>query len=364
MQINDLNLRIEKYKNQINKAFERVMNNGWLVLGPEVERFEQSFANYLDAKYCVGVANGTDAIELALRALNISQGDSVATVANAGMYTTTALLAIGANPFYIDVDLDTRNTTLIEVEKAINAGVNAIVITHLYGVAVDEIVEIAELCKKNNIPLIEDCAQAHGAKINGQCVGTFGNAASFSFYPTKNLGALGDGGAIVTNDLGIAHKLQSLRKYGWQGKYQVELLGGRNSRLDELQAAFLSEFLVDLDNINCRRRKIAHEYSIKISHPDILLPLYKEEEDVGHLYVIRTSNRCSLQAHLKKYNIGSDIHYPIPDYKQSILSKKFINLKLEATEILSQQILTIPCYPEMKDADVNKVIRIINEWII
>ena len=187
MLINNLLTRIEQNKTLIKDAFERVLASGWLVLGPEVKQFEAAFADYVGATHCISLANGTDAIELALRAMGIARGDSVATVANAGMYTTTALLAIGADPYYLDVDLTTRNTVLTEVERAIDAGVKAVVITHLYGLATPEIFQIAQHCKQRGVKLLEDCAQAHGAIIGDQRVGTFGDAASFSFYPTINL---------------------------------------------------------------------------------------------------------------------------------------------------------------------------------
>ncbi len=263
-QINDLSAKINTYQTQIRTSIDRVLARGWLVLGPEVEQFERAFAAYLGIGYCMGLANGTDAIELALKAIGISPGDRVATVANAGMYTTTAVLTIGAEPHFMDVDLDTRVVTLDEVRKAIQAGVKAVVVTHLYGLAIPEMTAIADYCAQKNIFLIEDCAQAHGAQIDGRYVGTFGVASSFSFYPTKNLGALGDGGAVVTHHPQLAEKLRQLRQYGWIKKYSVEMAGARNSRLDEIQAAVLLGLLPHLDEANNRRREIAARYSTSI----------------------------------------------------------------------------------------------------
>lgn len=246
-QINDLSARINQYQEQIKDAIARVVASGWVVLGPEVKQFERDFAAYLGVSECVSVGNGTDAIELGLKAIGVSAGDRVATVANASMYTTTALLAIGAVPFFMDVALESRCASVADVEQALDAGVNAVVITHLYGLACPDTVAIASLCSARGIPLFEDCAQAHGAIIDGKRVGTFGVAASFSFYPTKNLGALGDGGAVVTSDPAVAARTRALRQYGWSEKYKVDVSGARNSRLDEMQAAILNAFLPGLD---------------------------------------------------------------------------------------------------------------------
>lgn len=362
MLINDLNPRLQKYQNQIKAATNRVIENGWLVLGPEVKRFEKSFAEYLGTTHCVSLANGTDAIELALRALGIERADRVATVANAGAYTTTALLSIGAEPFFLDVDIHSRNTTLEEVERALAEGVKAVVVTHLYGLAVPQIRQIAELCARQGVPLLEDCAQSHGAQVGGQRIGTFGDAASFSFYPTKNLGALGDGGAVVTANDEVAQKVTRLRQYGWTAKYQVEVAGARNSRLDEMQAAILSALLPDLDAANACRRNIAAKYSAGIVHPEVTLPSKGGEEYVAHLYVIQSARRDALRAHLRDSDIATDVHYPIPDYRQPVFANRFESIWLDNSERLSREILTLPCYPEMTDAQVGQVICAVNAW--
>lgn len=362
MLINDLSGRICAYQDQLKIASSKVIDSGWLVLGPQVKQFEEAFAHYLGAAYCVSLANGTDAIELAFRSFGIVQGDLVATVANAGAYTTTALLAIGAEPFYVDVDLESRNITLPVIEQAIDAGVRAVVVTHLYGLAVPEIQEIAALCKSRNVPLLEDCAQAHGAKVGNQRVGIFGNAASFSFYPTKNLGALGDGGAVVTSDPEIQARVHSLRQYGWSSKYRIEMPGARNSRLDEIQAAFLSIFLPDLDAANARRRAIATQYSHLICHPKVKVLAIHGEEFVAHLYVVRVEGRDALRKHLKSYDIATDVHYPIPDYRQPVFGDRYDTLRLPNTETLTKEIMSLPCYPEMTDADVSRVVDAVNSW--
>lgn len=361
-QINDLSIKLLKYQAGILETVDRVVRSGWLVLGPEVSRFESDFAKFLDAHFCVGLANGTDAIEIALKALGVRAGEQVATVANAGMYTTTALLASGARPWFMDVDPLTHGVTEEQVALAIQSGVTAVVVTHLYGIGLPEIASIAKYCKNRGVPLLEDCAQAHGAIVSGKRVGTFGDAASFSFYPTKNLGALGDGGAIVTNNSAVAQSVRQLRQYGWAKKYQVETAHGRNSRLDEIQAAFLSLFLPDLDASNMRRRAIADRYRNGVKHFDVNLPPGRGEDYVAHLYVVRSARRVELREHLATRNIGSDIHYPIPDHRQPVMQAMFDGVDLPHTELLAKEVLTLPCYPDMTDEQVDRVIAAVNEW--
>lgn len=362
MLLNDLSVKLAAHRTVIEAAISRVLNRSWFVLGPEVAAFETAFAAYAGVDYCRTVANGTDALELGLRALEVKPGDKVATVANAGFYTSTAVLAIGAVPIYMDVNLDTHLVKEDEVERSIGAGVKAVVVTHIYGRAVPEINKIAEQCRAAGVALIEDCAQAHGAHIHGKQVGGFGNVGCFSFYPTKNLGALGDGGAVVTNNATLAKKVGHLRQYGWSAKYQVEHTGTRNSRLDEMQAAILTEFLPHLNEWNARRRAIAKQYSSRINHPEVVLPMVGGEDYVAHLYVVRTSKRESLRDHLRSNDIATDIHYPIPDHRQPVFEKRFSEIRLTNTEKLAQEVLTLPCYPEMTNEDVRNVIDAVNGW--
>lgn len=361
-QINDLSSLISQYKTAIEAAVSRVIDSGWVVLGPEVKQFEQNFATYLGAQDCISVANGTDAIELGLKAIGVSAGDRVATVANASMYTTTALLAIGAEPVFMDVDLDSRCVGLAEVISAVDKGVKAVVVTHLYGFAAPEIVQIAAFCAERGVALFEDCAQSHGAAVNGKRTGTFGAAASFSFYPTKNLGALGDGGAVVTSDVGIASRMRALRQYGWSDKYKVDVAGARNSRLDEMQAAILNTFLPDLDAANARRLAIADRYRTELNHVEIQVPSASGEAYVAHLYVVRSLRRDALRAHLRAAGIAADVHYPIPDHRQPVFGGRYSNVHLENTERLAAEILTLPCYPGMIDEQVDRVIQAVNNW--
>lgn len=363
--INDLSTKLRSRRGDILDALARVIDRGWVVLGPEVRNFETEFAAYLRIPHCIGVANGTDAIELGLRALGVERNDRVITVANAGMYGSVAIRAIGAHPVFIDVDLDTQHATLDTVARGIEQGAKALILTHLYGRAVADTTTIVGLCAKHGVAVLEDCAQSHGAELSGRKVGTFGNAAAFSFYPTKNLGALGDGGALVTSDLSVAERVLKLRQYGWKEKYRADLANGRNSRLDEMQAAILSLLLTDLDEQNKRRREVGARYDAALRHPRVRLTKRGRADDVVHLYVVRCSDRDGLKRWLSDHKIGSDIHYPVPDYRQPALAQGADAgtwQSLPNTEALAAEILTLPCYPELSNADVDNVIRAVNNW--
>jgi dTDP-3-amino-2,3,6-trideoxy-4-keto-D-glucose/dTDP-3-amino-3,4,6-trideoxy-alpha-D-glucose/dTDP-2,6-dideoxy-D-kanosamine transaminase len=362
MLINDLKVHTAEITQSVESALKRVLARGWYVLGPEVERFERNFADYLGVSACKSVANGTDALELALRASGLGTGDLVATAANAGMYATTAVLAAGAAPQFMDVALESSVITPPEVEEAIETGVKAVVVTHLYGLAVPDIARIAALCRDARVALIEDCAQAHGALVGDKRVGSFGDIGCFSFYPTKNLGALGDGGAVVANEASFTERVGRLRQYGWASKYTVSMAGARNSRLDEMQAAVLSELLPRLDGWNARRRHIANQYSSRIFNPDVIVPPARDSEYVAHLFVIRSAHRDSLRTYLETCDIGSDVHYPIPDHRQPVFGDRFANVILPNTERLANEVLTLPCYPEMSAEDVDRVIEAVNAW--
>jgi dTDP-4-amino-4,6-dideoxygalactose transaminase len=278
------------------------------------------------------------------------------------MYATTAILAIGAEPFFLDTDPVTRCIAPDEVERALAAGVRAVVATHLYGLAIPQIAIIAALCRARGVPLLEDCAQAHGASVAGRRAGSFGNAASFSFYPTKNLGALGDGGAVATNDLAAADKVERLRQYGWSAKYRAELPGARNSRLDELQAAVLAALLPGLDEANARRREIAAMYSKGIIHPRVVVPPHCGTGYVAHLYVVESDDRDGLRDHLRQNGIAADVHYPLPDHRQQVFDGRFAQVSLPVAERLAGAVLTLPCYPEMTDSEAQTVVHAINRW--
>jgi dTDP-4-amino-4,6-dideoxygalactose transaminase len=338
-------------------AIERVMASRHYVLGKEVDAFEHAFADYCGTRHCIGVANGTDALELALRALGIRRASRVATVANAGYYTCTALDAIGAEPVFVDVD---ESLTMSPAALArVIADVDAVVVTHLYGrlAAVDAIVECATRHAK---PVVEDCAQAHGAARAGRRAGSFGTLGCFSFYPTKNLGALGDGGAIVTSDEALAGDVRRLRQYGWSKKYEVSVRGGRNSRLDELQAAVLRKKLPHLDAWNAERRAIAARYRAGMADRGVLLPAIGDDGDVAHLFVVRHARRDALRQALDAAGIASDVHYPIPDHRQGVRAQPATPLPV--TEAACAEVLTLPCFPGLAPDAADRVVAAVRDF--
>lgn len=360
---NALDRHVAPLLDELRDAADRVIGSGYFILGPNLKAFEDSFAAYCGATHCIGVANGTDALELGLRALGTTTGKRVAVVANAAMYGTAAVIECGAEPVFIDIDHSTLliNPSALEAE-CVKSPIHAVIVTHLYGRLAD-MEAILELSKRFGFLVFEDCAQAHGAQDEtGRKAGSFGHAASFSFYPTKNLGALGDGGAVVTSDPRTADRVRSLRQYGWTSKYRNELRQGRNSRLDEIQAAMLQVKLPYLDAWNARRRQISHMYLNGIRHPDIILPKRGEQEYVAHLFVIQSKNREALRQHLAASGVGSDIHYPTPDYRQPILADLYEGLSLEVTEAACSEVLTLPCFPELTDDEVAAVIEACNRW--
>ena len=357
---NDLARQTNGLEEEIESAIRRVVASGWFILGREVEAFEAEFAAYCGATQCVGVANGTDALELALRALEIGPGDRVATVANAGGYSTAAILAVGALPLYVDVNADSMVMDPRALSAAIAPGVRAIIATHLYGRLADM---PAILRAAGSVPVIEDCAQAHGARRDGRGAGTWGALGCYSFYPTKNLGALGDGGAVVGNDAPLTARLRQLRQYGWKSRYHSAVGGGRNSRLDEMQAAVLRAKLPHLDEWNQRRRAIAAAYNHLLEGTPLVAPGL-EEGYVAHLYVIRWPSRDALRAALRNASIGSDVHYPIPDHRQEFArGRTWASCKLPITEACCREVLTLPCFPELSDDEIETVAAAVRGWI-
>lgn len=363
--MNDLARHHAPLEGELSAALARVLKRGRYILGPEVKAFEQAFADWCGARYCVAVGNGTDALELALRAMAVGPGDEVATVANAGMYATTAIRAIGATPAYVEIDADTLLLDPVGLRARLNPRVRAIVATHLYGRLAD-VESLADVARERGIMLVEDCAQAHGAIRAGRKAGTFGCIGCFSFYPTKNLGALGDAGALVTDDSAIAEHLRQLRTYGWSSKYHCAIRGGMNSRMDELQAAVLNVKLPHVESWNQRRRAIARYYTTAIAHPamtPLLLPFRGDEESyVAHIYVVRTAQRDALSAHLAAAGVATDVHYPIADYRQEAFSEEMRGVVLERTDHACATVLSLPCFPEMTDAEVETVAAACNRW--
>jgi len=362
--INDLRRHTAALNDELRDCVARVIGSGWFVLGRELESFEAEFARYCGTGHCIGVANGTDALELALRACGVGAGGSVLTVANAGAYSTTAIRAAGAEPLFIDIDDESLLIDTAEVRRRLASPrrPSAVILTHLYGRLVPDIEIIARAAKDAGVPLIEDCAQAHGARRDDKKAGTFGDFGCFSFYPTKNLGALGDGGALVTGSAERRDGARMLRQYGWAGKYRMELAGGRNSRLDEMQAAVLRVKLPRLDGWNERRRAIARQLSHGIRHPRVRCPQHFGEDYVAHLYVVRTADRQSLQTHLRARGIASDVHYPLLDYQQPAFGANPAEHPNPVAEQACREVLTLPCFPEMSDGEVGAVIEAVNSW--
>jgi dTDP-4-amino-4,6-dideoxygalactose transaminase len=339
----------------IDAAIAAVLDSGRFVLGPAVSAFEDRFARYCGVDHAIGVGNGSDALELALRALGVGQGSTVVTVANAGGYATTAIRACGASACYLDVDGESLLVDFASLAAALAERPAAVVVTHLYG-RLAPIERIVAECSQQGVSVIEDCAQAHGAERGGRRAGSFGQIGCFSFYPTKNLGALGDGGALVTGDPALAARVRALRQYGWSAKYRVDFDHGRNSRLDELQAAILSAKLPGLDQDNQRRRAIVAAYDGAIRNPQ-LRPLTGRggSDDVGHLYVLRCPRRDALRAHLAALGIDSDVHYPRPDHLQPAWRQPQPPA-LPATEAAAAEVLSLPCHPALTNEEVARVI--------
>lgn len=360
--VNSLQRHIQPLTERLADASRRVIESGYFVLGPHVQRFEQAFADYCGTTHAIGVGNGTDALELCLRALDVGAGDRVAVVANAAMYGTTAVLACGGTPVFVDIDPTTHTMDPQALETVLQAGpVKAVIVTHLYGrlAAMDALLP---LCRSRGIAVVEDCAQAHGAQdAGGTRAGAFGDIASFSFYPTKNLGALGDGGAVVTSTEALATRTRQLRQYGWSAKYTNTVAGGRNTRLDELQAALLLEMLPELDGWNARRRAIANRYSAEIRTPALALPPPCGLEHVAHLYVVRSEARDAARAQLAESQVQTEVHYPTPDYRQPCLQGKIDARPLPQTEAAANSVMTLPCFPELTDAEVDAVISACNQ---
>lgn len=357
--LNDLGRHTAPLRELLQAACTRVVDSGWFILGPELTALEREIATYCGVAHAIGVANGTDAIELALRALGVQAGDEVILSANAGMYATTALRAIGAEPVYVDVD-DRLNIDASAAAAAITPRTRAIIATHLYGRMAD-MPALRAVADKAAVALLEDCAQAIGAQLDGCYSGAWGDAASFSFYPTKNLGALGDAGMVTCRDQEIADRLRRLRQYGWASKYVAVDGPARNSRLDEMQAAMLRVQLPLLDGWNARRRDVAKRYS-QASNPLIRHPDVEGDDYVAHLYVVRTSRREALRAHLTSLHITTDIHYPLLDIQQPVM-QSHANVPLPKSALATDEILSLPCYPELTDAEIDRVCDALRTWV-
>ncbi|HWQ12680.1 MAG TPA: DegT/DnrJ/EryC1/StrS family aminotransferase [Roseiflexaceae bacterium] len=360
-----LKRQYDAIKPELDAAVARVLASGWYILGPEVRAFEEQFAAFCGVAHCVGVANGTEALQLALTALGVGPDDEVITVANAAVYETVTALAVGARPVFVEVDARSHTMDPSALERAITPRTKAIVPVHLYGRMAD-MDAIGDVAQRHGLPVIEDAAQAHGATYRGRAAGSIGACGCFSFYPTKNLGALGDGGAVVTNDEALAQKLRRLREYGWERKYYTAHLGGLNSRLDEIQAAILSAKLQHLPAWNARRRVIAEMYDELLAGTGLTLPERSPEGDhVYHLYVVRVPDgrRERVRAALRERGIGAEVHYPLPAHQQPVYAHLAPEGGLPVTERLAGEVLSLPMYPELTDEEVRAVAEAVRETL-
>lgn len=343
------------------KAIDRVFKSGVYVLGAEVEKFESEFAKLVGVKYCIGVANGLEAIQMSLMALGIGKGDEIITTPISAVATTLAILAVGATPVFADVDENGQIDCRL-VEKLITKKTKAVLPVHLYGQPMD-VIRLKSICSKNKIFLIEDAAQAHGSKLNAKKVGTFGDIACYSFYPTKNLGAIGDGGAIVTSNMELAKICREIRDYGQKSKY-IHSRFGLNSRLDELQAAILSEKLKYLQSDNQLRTVIAKRYINNLAQIDqikIILPKNVDDSNF-HLFVIRTKRRDELKEFLAENGIPSLIHYPITIPDQPVFADKYKKLYVPHARTLVKEVLSLPCNPFLTLNEVDYISDRIKEF--
>lgn len=352
----------KEFEKELRDAFDRVYMSSWYIEGKEDAAFEKAFSGFCGTKYCVGCGNGLDALMLSLKALGVGSGDEIIVPSNTYIASALAVTYVGATPVFVEPDIRTYNIDFSKIEEKINGKTKAIMPVHLYGQPCD-IDPIMEIAKQHGLYVIEDCAQAHGATYKGKKVGSFGNAAGFSFYPGKNLGALGDSGAIVTNSMEVAGKVRALGNYGSDYKYH-HIYQGNNSRLDELQAAFLAAKLPHLDRMNAERRRIAARYMTEINNDKIILPYVIDGvEPVWHIFAVRCKERDALADYLKKAGIGTNKHYPIPIHLQE--AYKNLDIKkgeLPIAEEISATELSLPMYYGMSEEEISYVVENINEF--
>jgi len=356
----ELQSQYKEIRIEIDREIKDVLDSQFFILGSKLESFESDFEKYIGTKYAVGVGNGTDALFLALKALDIGPGDEVITVANSFIASTLVIEHTGARTTLVDCDPETHQIRIEDLNKVLTKRTKAIIPVHLYGAPCD-IKAVMKFAKKNNLYVIEDCAQAHGATVEDKKVGTFGDMGTFSFYPAKNLGAYGDGGIVVTNKAKFARKLKRLRNYGQFKKYHYDEVG-YNSRLDELQASVLSVKLKHLDKWNKKRIKIANQY-IKAFVNLKTQKLIKNSESVYHLFVVEVSNRKKFIKYMNDKKISTLIHYPVPIHLQPSL--KYLGYKLgdfPNSERISKQIISLPLYPELTNQQIDYIVDSVNKY--
>ena len=348
-------------KDMIDSAIRHVLQSGWYVLGEEVRLFEEEFASYNKVKHAVGVGSGTEALHVALRVLDIGSGDEVITTAHTAVATASAIALSGAKPVFVDIEPDYFTIDPHQIEAAISPKTKAIIPVHIYGQPCD-MDAILEIARQYDLKVIEDCAQAHGATYKGERVGSMGDIGCFSFYPTKNLGAIGDGGALVTNDDQLTEKIRLLREYGWKKRY-ISSGEGWNSRLDEIQAAILRVKLKKLDDDNACRQEHAREYDNVLKDLPLVLPGVRNDvSHVYHLYVIKIDERDKLKAYLWDNGINTTIQYPVPVHHQEYYQKIAGSISLPVTEQAAKTILSLPMYPELKVTEQQEVVNAIQNF--
>jgi len=358
---NRLDRGFELYQKEFEEKALEVLRSGWYILGNEVSSFENEFAEYTGADYCVGLASGLDALWIAFRILGIGQGDEVIVQGNTYIASVMGITMNGATPVFVEPN-EYFNIDVNKIEEKITEKTKAILVVHLYGQA-SNMDPIVALCKKYNLRLVEDCAQSHGAKFDGKMTGTFGDIGCFSFYPSKNLGAFGDAGAIVTNDAKIAEEVKVFRNYGSEKRYYNRVVG-TNSRLDEMQAGFLRVRLRHMEELGQERIKVATYYLEHIHNEKIVLPKIQEgSTHVWHQFVIRTENRDEFIEYLKEHEIGSIIHYPIPPHlAEAYQSLGFKKGDLPITEKCADTVLSLPMYSGMREEEYQYVVEVINRY--
>ncbi len=349
-----------KFQKKFRNVFNEILESGWFILGKNVESFEKSFAQYLNVKYCIGVNSGLDALTLSLNCLNLEKGSEVLVPSNTFIATIVAVLRNGLIPVLVEPDKSTYNINPYEIEKKITNKTKAIIVVHLYGKPCN-MPKIKEIAESYNLKIIEDCAQSHGANINGIKTGNFGDLGAFSHYPTKNLGALGDAGSIVTNSDEYAKTLKMLRNYGSNKKYYNDI-AGYNSRMDELQAGFLKVKLAYLDEINSHKRKLAEIYFREIKEGYILPVKQEGYYDVFHHFVIRCNKRDELKKYLFENGINTEIHYPVAPHKQKMLKNICADKKFPVSEELHRTVLSLPIAFFHTERDIYRVVEALNEF--
>ena len=345
---------------EYTKSFRETLESGWYILGRNVEKFEKEFAQFTGGSFCAGVANGLDALTLALKAFELPENSEVLVPSNTYIASILAILQAGLTPVLVEPDIETYNIDPLKIESKITKNTKALMVVHLYGKACS-MEAILDLVQKYSLKLVEDCAQAHGAKFKGKQVGTFGDYGAFSFYPTKNLGALGDAGALVCSSAKLYDKILYLRNYGSKVKYQNEVVG-YNSRLDEIQAGFLSIKLAHLEKINAHKRKLAEIYFNELKAEFVLPKVDKDYFDVFHIFNIRHPKRDQLKQYLLDRNIKTEIHYPIPPHRQTALANIFGDLNYPIADEIHKTTLSLPISYMHKEEDIQTVVKVLNEF--